>query len=334
MPAASCCTTAGCTFTIENAMLDMSETTARKSAAPLPRTETPIVPKNSISGRALVAVIAIMTFLASFTTGAVMLVRAMATEWQSDVAREVTIQLRAAPGRDVEADVRRAAEIARSFPGIAEVRPYSREESLHLLEPWLGSGLSVDDLPVPRLIVVRIAPSATPDLAQLRRLLAERVAGANLDDHRAWIDRMRAMARMIMAGGAMVLVLVFAVTILSVTFATRGAMAMNRPVIEVLHFVGAKDSFIAGQFLRHFLALGLKGGLIGGGAAAVLFAATEALSGWLLGGPGGDLVTAMFGRFSIGPEGYLAMLAQIILLAAVTGVTSHYTVNRTLGNIE
>ena len=41
-------------------------------------------------------------------------------------------------------------------------------------------------------------------------------------------------------------------------------MAANRPVIEVLHFIGARDRYIAGQFQRHFLWLGLKGGAIGG----------------------------------------------------------------------
>src|ERR1044071_5293263 len=64
-----------------------------------------IVPADSISGRALLAVIAIMTFLASLTLGAVVLVRSAAGEWQSAVAREVTIQLRPAEGRDGEADV-------------------------------------------------------------------------------------------------------------------------------------------------------------------------------------------------------------------------------------
>ena len=63
------------------------------------------MPDNTIAGRALIAVIAIMTFLASLTTGAVMLVRAAAGDWQSEVAREVTIQVRAAPGRDIETDV-------------------------------------------------------------------------------------------------------------------------------------------------------------------------------------------------------------------------------------
>jgi hypothetical protein len=68
----------------------------------------------------------------------------------------------------------------------------------------------------------------------------------------------------------------------------------------------------------------------------LLFAALEALSSWLLlgGGAGADQVAALLGNFSIGAEGYLAMLAQILLAAAVTAATSQYTVNRTLGNIE
>ena len=79
----------------------------------MPRFDTPIVPGATISGRALVAVVSIMTFLASLTTGAVMLVRAAANEWQADVAREVTIQIRAGAGRDLDAEVLKAAAISR-----------------------------------------------------------------------------------------------------------------------------------------------------------------------------------------------------------------------------
>src|SRR5215510_4530446 len=146
-------------------------TPLRMPADSLPRFETPLVPRNSISGRALVAVVAIMTFLASLTTGAAVLVSKAAGEWQSDIAREVTIQLVPVPGGDIEASVDRAVSIARASAGIIQVRPYSKEESAKLLEPWLGSGLSLNELPIPRLIVVKIAPDATPDLAQLRRTL-------------------------------------------------------------------------------------------------------------------------------------------------------------------
>ena len=307
---------------------------ARLPGGGKPRFETPLVPRNSISGSALIAVVAIMTFLASLTTGAVMLVNQAASEWESDVAREVTIQVLPAPNRDVDATVERAAAVARAFNGIDDVRVYSKEESAKLLEPWLGTGLSLADLPVPRLIVVKIASGATPDLPQLRRMLAEQVPGARLDDHRGWVDRMRAMAGTAVAVGVGVLLLMFAATILSVTFATRGAMATNKTVIEVLHFVGAKNRFIAGNFQRHFLLLGLQGGAIGGGGAILLFALASMMSGWFSGTAGGDQTSAMFGTFSIGLAGYVGVLCQVALTAVVTALTSRHTVNRTLESID
>jgi cell division transport system permease protein len=298
------------------------------------RSYVPIVPKNSIAGRALVAVVAIMTFLGSLTTGAVMMMRASAAEWQADVAREVTIQDRPAQGRDIEADVNRAVELARSFFGIVEVRPFSKAESAALLEPWLGEGASLDELPVPRMIVVRVAPGAAPDFTELRKRLREQVTTASLDDHRAWIERIRAMARTSVIGGIVILALMLAATMLSVVFATRGAMATNRPIVEVLHFIGAKDGFIARQFQRHFLALGLEGGIIGGGGAIALFALAGLLGDLFWGAGAKDQFALLFGNFSMGVEGYAAVLAQIVLIAIVTAATSRHTVNRALETIE
>lgn len=309
-------------------------TPLRMPVEPLPSFETPLVPRNSISGRALVAVVAIMTFLASLTTGAAVLVSRAAGEWQSDISREVTIQVAPAPGRDVDATVDKAISIARASAGIVEVRAYSKEESAELLEPWLGSGLSLNELPVPRLIVVKIAANATPDLAQLRRTLGEQVPGAVLDDHRGWIDRMRTMAGTAVGATICILILMFAATMLSVTFATRGAMATNKAVIEVLHFVGAKNGFIARHFQHHFLMLGLQGGAIGGGAAIILFALAGLITRWFAGTAGGDQTSVLFGSFSIGWGGYLALLGQVVLIAAVTALTSRHTVNSTLEMID
>ena len=318
---------------VSQQLMDRDLMAPRAMSGLLPRTETPIVPKRSISGRALVAVVAIMTFLASLTTGAVMLVRSSAAEWQSEVSREVTIQVRPVQGRDVEAEVARAAEIARAYPGIADVRPYSKDESARLLEPWLGGGLSLDDLPVPRMIVVRLQDGGA-DLAPLRKTLTERVTGATLDDHRAWIERMRAMAQTTIAGGIGVLLLMLAATVLSVIFATRGAMATNRPIVEVLHFIGAKSGFIAKQFQRHFLVLGLEGGLIGGGLAMLVFGIASIAANMSIGMAGSDQLAALFGTFSLSLGGYVAIMAQVVLMAVVTAIASRRTVNRTLESVE
>jgi cell division transport system permease protein len=337
MHAVWCCTTDGFMSTTEpletlTEPWDDLATTAADSLAP--QAPTPIVPSGSIAGRSLAAVIAIMTFLAALTAGAVTLMVGTASDWQSDVGREVTIQVRPVSGRDIEADVRAATNIAQSTAGIADVRAYTKDESAKLVEPWLGSGLALGELPIPRMIVVKLVGGVTPDFASLRKSLTAQVPSASLDDHRGWIDRMRAMAETAVAVGVAILVLVIAVTVLSVTFATRGAMATNQTIVEVLHYVGATDNFISSQFQRHFLVLGLKGGAIGGGGAIGLFGIIAAINAWFSGTPSGDETAALFGSFSVSISGYIAILALIVLMAAVTALTSRRTVNQTLDSIE
>jgi len=298
------------------------------------RNLSPIVPRASIAGRALVAVVAIMTFLASITTGAVLLVSASAAEWQSEVASEITIQVRPVAGRDIERDSAAVAEAIRGQPGIVEVRPFTKDESAKLLEPWLGSGLSFDDLPVPRVIVARVAPGTALDLAALRARVTQVAPSASVDDHRAWIERMRSMTGATVFAGVGVLALVIIATIISVSFATRGAMASNRPIVEVLHFVGAGDRYIANRFQRHFLRLGLQGGVIGGGAAMLLFGFSESIAGWFSGTPVGDQFAALLGTFSLRPSGYLALAAQAVLIAAITAWASRRTLFATLDDID
>jgi cell division transport system permease protein len=298
------------------------------------RNMSPIVPRASIAGRALVAVVAIMTFLASVTTGVVLLVGASAAEWQSEVASEITIQVRPVTGRDIERDVTAVVNAMRTQPGIVDVRPYTKEESGKLLEPWLGTGLSLDELPVPRMIVAQVSPGTKLDLDGLRSRVTQVAPSASVDDHRAWIDRMRSMTGATVFAGIGILALVILATIISVSFATRGAMAANRPIVEVLHFVGAGDRYIANRFLRHFLRLGFEGGAIGCVAAMLMFGFSESVANWFSGTPVGDQFAALLGTFSLRPSGYLALAAQTILIAAVTAWASRRTLFATLDDID
>lgn len=298
------------------------------------RNMSPIVPRASIHGRALVAVVAIMTFLASMTTGAVLLVSASAAEWQSDVASEITIQVRPQTGRDLDRDTAAVAEAMRALAGIVEVKPFSKDESGKLLEPWLGTGLSMDDLPVPRMIIARVQPGTPLDLVALRARVTQMAPSASVDDHRAWIERMRSMTNATVLAGIGILALVIIATIISVSFATRGAMAANRPIVEVLHFVGAGDRYIANRFLRHFLRLGLEGGVIGGGAAMLVFGFSESIASWFSGTPVGDQFAALLGTFSLRPSGYVVLALQAVLIGAITAVASRQTLFATLNDVD
>ena len=264
------------------------------ASRPLKR-DMPLVPKDSISGRALVTVIAIMTFLAALTAGVAILIANASHDWQNDVSREMTIQVRPTPGHDLDADSSMAVDIARGTAGIKSVDAYSKGESEKLLQPWLGTGLDLSDLPVPRLIVVKLDPDASLDLAALRHNLAEKVAGVSVDDHSIWLARLATMAQATVAIGVVIFTLVLTAMLLAVAFATRGAMAGNKEIIEVLHFVGAADGFISRQFQNHFLRLGLRGGAIGGGVAILFFFLSGHAMGLWRTTASGEQIEALFG---------------------------------------
>jgi cell division transport system permease protein len=292
--------------------------------------DSQLIPRDSVAGRALVVVIAIMTFLACLTAGAALLVADASRVWRSDVLRDATIQVKAGSGEDIDALVAKAVSIASKAKGAESAHAYSKAESERLLEPWLGNGLDLSQLPIPRLIVVRLASQRPEDLAALRSALASAVPEANLDDHRVWAERIGTMADAVVILAAALFALMILAMGTAIGFATRGAMAGNREIVEVLHLVGASDRFIAREFQTHFRRLGLRGSLIGGLAALGFFAGASLLSFWCAHSPGGDEIAAMFGSFTLGPYGYLALAAVCVAVTLLTGLLSKEIVLRHL----
>lgn len=293
-----------------------------------------IIPRETIIGQALSTVIIIMAFLACLTVGAVSIINQTANAWQSDISREVTIQIR--PFDDVEMDnaVRQASRLVLTFDGIAKITALDSAGSARLLEPWLGSGLDLDELPVPRLLTVSTKPGARPDFAAIRSALEENVPGASLDDHRVWTDRLNAMAWTMVAIGLGVLGLVLVATVLTVIFATRGAMVGNRSIVEVLHFVGADGRFIAREFERHFLVLALRGSLIGGVASTLVFVVLGLWAQFNQATPEADQLSALFGNFVVNWMGYAGIAAVVIIIAVLAAGTSRLTVMKQVGDLE
>jgi cell division transport system permease protein len=298
------------------------------------RPMAPIVPSPNIAGRALIFVIAIMTFLSCLTLGAVTLVRGAASTWEGQISREATIQIKPTEGLDMEAALETAQGIATRFKGVTGASIVGREATARLLEPWLGKGLDIDELPVPRLVVVTIDTAHPPDFAALRDLVKSQIPSASLDDHRSWVDRLIAMAHMTVTIGVAVLVLMLSATVLSIVFATRGAMAGNGHIIEVLHFVGADARFIAAEFRGHFLMMGLKGAAAGGIGAIIVFLVFAWMSARNMATPQADQATALFGNFAIDGSGYAGVGLIVLLIAGLTATTSHFTVVRYLADIE
>lgn len=291
----------------------------------------PIVQPASVAGRALTVVIAIMGFLACLTSGAVYMVSQSAEEWFADIASEITVQVSPAQDSEIEKKVTLVSLFLAKQPGIIQVSPLSEEESQELLEPWLGDSNTLSALPVPRLIAVEIDRAAPPDLTVIRRALESNFKGVAVDDHRRWQTELRTVTRSMVIGGFFVLFLVGAATVASIVSATKSAMASNREIIEVLHFVGARERFIAHEFEKHFLKIGIRAGLVGALGATFVFLMLPVGMRIL---SGGGLAAAEFrqlvGSAILSWPGYLLFGVVVIVIAILCMVTSRFGVYRIL----
>ncbi len=306
---------------------------ARAGAKRTKPSREPIVQAVSVTGQSLTLVISIMCFLACLTSGAVYLVNQSAANWTRNIASEVTVQLdpTASPNAD-----ERLAELSFFLarqPGIKSVRPLGTDEQSELLAPWLGRGLALESLPVPRLIAIELDRAAPADLARLDVELTRAFPDATLDDHRQWQEQITTVTRSLALGGLAILALVGAATTAIIVSAARSAMASNKDIVEVLHFVGATDSYIARQFERHFLSLGIRAGIIGAVSAALVFLSIP----YLVEGLGGGAMTLaemrrLFGSGVLDLPGYFLLAIVVIVIAALCMLTSRYGVFKILNS--
>jgi cell division transport system permease protein len=296
----------------------------------------PIVPAGSVTGRSLTLVITIMCFLASLTAGAVYMMSQAANQWLRDIASEVTVQveIKERDRGDVDRLITDVVAFLARQQGVTQARALSVADSSQLLEPWLGKTDVLSALPVPRLIAVeldRVNPPANFDV--LRAALTNNFPGAMLDDHRRWQRQVRTITRSFALGGFAILLLVAAATTAIIVSATKSAMASNRDIVEVLHFVGATDRFIAREFERHFLRLGVRAGIVGAIWAITVFLGMPAMME-LLGG--GSVTMAelrrMVGVTSLDLWGYLLLGIVVLVIASLCMVTSRIGVFRILNS--
>ena len=308
-------------------------TPARSKRQERKPSNTPVVPPDSVTGRSLTLVISIMCFLACLTAGAVYMINESANAWLNDIASEVTVQVEPRDGTDTAKTVGEVESFMRRQPGVARAEALSLQESSKLLEPWLGKSDVLASLPVPRLIAIEVDRTSPPDIEKLRGALTKDFQGVSLDDHRHWQRQIRTVTRSFALGGLAILLLVASATTAIIVSATRSAMASNREIVEVLHFVGATDRYIAREFEKHFLRLGIRAGLVGALCAMAVFLSMTTVMEFL--GGGEVTVTEMhrlIGSGGLDLFGYALLGLVVITIAALCMLTSRFGVFRILNH--
>jgi cell division transport system permease protein len=276
------------------------------------------------SGRFVPWIVAVMVYLATLSVAAGMAVNRSVDKWNIGLEGTITVEIAAsnASAEDAKERMARALSLLRATAGVRSAIPLADDEISRLLEPWLVQGEIPLTLPIPQLIDVRLEAGTKLDLDALGTLLENAVPGARLDDHQYWTERLSDFGRSVQITSAFIVALVALAGGGTVIFATRAGLAIHREVIELMHLVGSRDSYIAGQFQAHAMSLSLRGGVVGLALGAATLGILQAIAAPI---EGSLLPTVTI------TAGAWAVLAALPLLAGlIATITARVTVVRAL----
>lgn len=278
------------------------------------------------AARTLPWIIAVMAFLATIALAGALLLNNVIVRWSHSLSGTLTIQVPSAAGAaETESRIKRIVALLRDEKSVTRVRVLSAGESAALVEPWLGRGAAAIGLPLPRLIDVGLAEEARVDFAELRRKVDAAAPGATVEEHQKWLDEMIGVIRWGWRLALVVVVLIFFAAAMTIVFAMRTSLRIHRAVTDVLHLIGARDQYIAEQFQRHAFRLGLLGGVVGAGFAALVLVGLERILGKV------ETLQAMHLELPVWAWAVLALVPPAAALLAAAA--ARYTVLRGLARM-
>jgi cell division transport system permease protein len=216
------------------------------------------------TARFLPWLMAFMVFLAALALAGLFILADAAGAIDRGIENTITIQLPASDNaRADEERVQGALTLLRRMPGVERADALERDRVVRLLEPWLGPAARSAEIPLPLVIDVRVDRASGATAEAITRVLQPYIPGVLVDDHAVWLQ---ALVRALHSSewiATLVVLLIALASGATVVFATRAGMGLHRDTIEVMHFVGAEDDYIARQFAMRATLLGLQGALIG-----------------------------------------------------------------------
>ncbi len=266
----------------------------------------------------------LMVFLSVLTLAFALITHTSVENWHKNISGSMTVQIPTftADGKErgdlVQTDIDAAMGILLSTDGVIDAQILSESQMDSLMAPWMGENASTAELPLPKLIDVKINTDRLPDLEQIKADFAEQVPLAVLDSHRLSLAELVTLAQNLTRLTGLILLLMLTSMAFSIIFVTKSGLKVHRQVIALIHMMGAGDFYITRQFANRSGGLAFSGGLIG----FVLSLPVMAFIAYYLGNlTGGFIIQATLST------GQWLLLFTVPLIAALLAyLTAAYTV--------
>lgn len=285
--------------------------------------------KDSATSLFLKVMISIAVFLFAVTLAGVLAINSMLNAWNSSILGSVTVQIMPVNNINQEKanaetlqQQQKVVDFLKTLPEAEQVTALSDAQLQKLLQPWLGDGIDIQGLPIPRLIDVKIKKGSVINFSKLSEKLAEVSPLASLDNHKLWLDKLIRFADGLKMLAMSILVLVIAITSGAIFYTTQTNLGLHRNIIEILHVMGAKDTYVAQQYAKRDAILGLIGGCIG-----LVFAIPTI---FMIANLAQQIEGGIISEAKLGVESWAAILSLPLFSSCAAMTTAYYTVKRTL----
>jgi cell division transport system permease protein len=284
---------------------------------------------NSSSNGFLRLLICLMSILGMLALSASFALSAMTERWSQGLANKVSVEIPAAdsggeiisPGM-VRSMTDDTAKILSEHPDVTEARITEEKQVRALLAPWLGEDLAMDSIPVPGLISVTFREGAAPDLKALEAKIKEAAPTARIDTHESWLGDVLRFTAALQFAAILLGLIIGATTLVAVAAGVKSKLSENKDELELLHLMGASDSYIAKQLQRHTMILSFQGGMLGVIAGGVLL--------FVIGLVAGEIGVNLVPDFRLNDAQRIMLLLMPLPIAALAMLTARFTVMNVL----
>lgn len=215
----------------------------------------------------------LMIFFVCLTLALNFSISSFSNGWSNSLSQALTVEIRPPMHTPENSDIpqidqetfaqqkQATVEFLQGHPDVASVQLLDDTQTQQLIEPWLGANAPLDIVPLPALI--DIAPKDGVDLSMLKQELEEFMPHARLDTHDDMMRDVESLAGTLKLFSFLLTAVITLLSVIAIVGAIRSKFAIHQKEVEILHQIGAQDSYIARQFRRHALSGTLKGALAG-----------------------------------------------------------------------
>lgn len=302
-------------------MLGLSERRRRRQELPFGRAD--------VSTRFVGLVIIMMSALAALALGGAQMVLDVRGGWILEMRGQISLEIPAMDAQGRMRDAQTLTHIAEqmadavNFDGVEQIEIFERARIEALVSPWLGDTRAQDDLPLPAILGIHLSPEADEILQERIINAAHKVdANAYVDTHQGWVQDLKRFSSVLLGAAGFMTLAVILCAMLCVSGATRAQLWAHKADIDLLHLMGASDTYIGAQFVRVVARDVGYAALLGTGVGVVLLYVGRMIAGNL-----GDMG---FAGTDYGFRHWVSFLVLPVLVSVLCFVSARRTVFKEL----